>query len=545
MAGKGFSQSGDMSGMSGFFQDNYGEISKILGGVSTASMSFAAGGKAGAIPINAEGGEVVDTPFGLPMELMGPSHAKGGVNINVPQGTDIYSKRLKGPDGKSMADRKKAREKEIAKLEKLVQKNPSDKILKATLEKVKSNNDLVDQEDVSKMQFVQELTGQAQSFANGGTVGTDPTNPTGIPNFWDLINSLTPKYGNKGNSNMIDEVVIQAPKRGPMDTTLNGIMLPETSITDPGINSTVPIIGGIASKTSTPGTDTGLGLTLGDTVGMAGSLISTFGPMQNTIRNRRGDTPNINAYKNYGQDGLSKLNESKQYIDQVRDQKLQDLELSRQGTMNRNNGSARGINTLRALNLATDSMANNSRNDIYNQFAQAMQGVLTQEAGMLNDRDSKVMQGDYMRDIADRQDRDNFFSQMGKDISTMGTGVQNLGRNINQVKSREVSSNILNQMYNNFGINTMTGDVKTRATEEINSNPTFYQSANPKVLQGILYGQYVRKGDELFDKNGNKIDPATLNVIGNASTNQDNKYKLNVDANSIYDQYSPFKSGQA
>ena len=123
-------------------------------------------------------------------------------------------------------------------------------------------------------------------------------------------------------------------------------------------------------------------------------------------------------------------------MDQVRDNKLQDLELSRQGTIARNNNSTRSLNTLRALNLATDSSANNTKTEIYNQFAQAMQTILSQEAQMKNEQDKVVMQGEYMKDIADRQDRDKFFSNLAQDISTMGTGLQQTGKHLNTVKTR-------------------------------------------------------------------------------------------------------------
>lgn len=536
MVSQGFGQAGDMSGMGGFLQDNMSEISKLVGTANMASVMATGGSVNSKVPINAEGGEVLDMPFGIPIELMGPSHANGGIDLNVPAGTDVYSKRLKGPDGKTMADRKKAREKKAAQLAKIVENNPSDKLAKATLAKVKSNNEMIDTQDVAKMDFVRNIS--TNKFATGGTVGPGPTYQ--VPEW--LQNLVG--FGNQGTPTDIEEVVIQAPSRKPINTTLNGPILSNGTIEAPQINPinyTAPAT--TVERTVGTGSVDNMGITLGDAIGMGGNLISTFGPMINTIRNREGDTPNINAFKNYGQDGLNKLNQSKQYIDQVRDNKLQDLELSRQGTINRNNNSARGINTLRALNLVTDAMANNTEAEIYNQFAQAMQGIFSQEAGMLNDRDAKVMQGEYMRDLADRQDRDAFFTNLGRDISTMGAGLQVTGKNLNSMKTRGVTSNLLNQMYNQFGVDVMTGEVKAKAIEEINNNPAFYNTASKDALDGILSGQYVRKGNNLYDRQGNQLDPKTLQIITPA-TDKD-KYKLNVDVNSIYDQFSPFNTGQA
>src|SRR6187402_2492274 len=78
--------------------------------------TMALGGMAYGVPINAEGKEA---------ELKGPSHANGGIDLDVPNGTEIFSQRLKGPDGKTMADRKKLREKNIGKIDKLLEETPS------------------------------------------------------------------------------------------------------------------------------------------------------------------------------------------------------------------------------------------------------------------------------------------------------------------------------------------------------------------------------------------------------------------------------------
>ena len=111
MASQGYANgAGGDSGMGKFLKNNMGSINSIVGLGQSASMQ-ATGGTIDRASINAEGGEVVDTPNGVPVELNGPSHASGGIDLEVPQGTEIYSKRLKGEDGKSMADRKKKREK--------------------------------------------------------------------------------------------------------------------------------------------------------------------------------------------------------------------------------------------------------------------------------------------------------------------------------------------------------------------------------------------------------------------------------------------------
>jgi hypothetical protein len=64
----------------------------------------------GKVPVEIEGQEVVETPQGQLFQVQGPSHEQGGIDMSLPEGTDVYSKRIQ-IDGKSMADRKLAREK--------------------------------------------------------------------------------------------------------------------------------------------------------------------------------------------------------------------------------------------------------------------------------------------------------------------------------------------------------------------------------------------------------------------------------------------------
>ena len=49
---------------------------------------------------------MIETPNGMVSQLKGPSHENGGIDLNIPQNSDIYSKRIK-IDGKTIAQRKK------------------------------------------------------------------------------------------------------------------------------------------------------------------------------------------------------------------------------------------------------------------------------------------------------------------------------------------------------------------------------------------------------------------------------------------------------
>jgi hypothetical protein len=195
----------------------------------------------------------------------------------------------------------------------------------------------------------------------------------------------------------------------------------------------------------------GMNINPGDLIGLAGNAVSTFGPLLNTLRNRATDTPNENFFKDFGKEGLEKIKKSQEFADDVRAENLKSLGLKSAAQRNRNRNSARSINTMRALDLATEAQANQTEAQIHTNFAQLMGNLLANEAQALNLQDQVVMGGEQARDLADRQDKDTFATNLGRDIATIGTGLQHTGKDINTIKQQEVMLNLLNQL-SKYGI---------------------------------------------------------------------------------------------
>jgi len=432
MMNKGMSngEGADGKGVAGFLAGNSGTIQSGLNTSQTFANSggFAFGGNVPGSKVEVEGEEVGQTPNGDVMQFSGPSHEAGGIPIALPEGTEIYSKRIK-VDGVSMADRKKKRESKSLSLESLLEKNHTDTLLKNSLSRTKQNNELEEVNDNKIQQLVKMLmegNGDAEQHAYGTPVGPGKRNNE----FSTDIDGFSPYNPNVDMAYRVNEDM-QTIGGSPMSTApldFNAIKADGKK----GSGSTLDdLIGGV---------------TAGDAMGIFGNLYQAFAPARETQKNRAGDTPNINAFKDYGKDGLDVLDESKGYVNQVRDAKLKDLELSRNAAIKSSRNGARGINTSRALNLATDANINNAKSDTYSQFAQEMLGILGQEAGMKNQQDQVVMGGEQGRDLADRQDRDNFFTQTAADKAAIGEGLSKTGGNLNDIKQRKVIENLINQL---------------------------------------------------------------------------------------------------
>ena len=137
------------------------------------AMEFAFGGS---VPVEVEGQEVAETPNGNLIEFEGPNHEQGGVNVDLPGGTDIFSKRLR-VKGKTLAQRKKIREKRLARIQKQLDASPSDAILKKSYERVSAANETEEASDQAYQDQVNAQMNPApveqpqEEFAFGGEVG--------------------------------------------------------------------------------------------------------------------------------------------------------------------------------------------------------------------------------------------------------------------------------------------------------------------------------------------------------------------------------------
>lgn len=520
---------GEGVGENGF---NWGKLLQQGLNVTGGLSQMAYGGEIPQLPVEVEGEEVGETPDGNVMKFKGPSHEQGGIDVNLPEGTEMFSKRIK-VDNVSMADRKSRREKRTLTLEKLLEKNKNDILSRNTLMRTKQVNEKEEEFDKSIQELIKGLLPQEvkeknhlvdinekQKFQGGGTVGFErgskPLNPfikylleENANNSGTIPSLATPgivptkkfsgkklysklkinDYFSDSLNNVLShldlDLNLDDPKSVKNYQKAIGMKKPDGKFGIDTFKATkeqvIPIVSNTykpslinenyktelpkidsATKFYMPGpnlsnkkpVDFNLGtITPGDIISMMGNYVSTFEPMKNTLENRAGDTPNINAFENFGKDGLEAIESQKQYLDDIRDEQLQSLELARAGQLKNNRNSARGLNTMRALDLISDSKINDAQGNVYQQYANQLMQMMAQKAHMENQQDQIVMQGDYQRDLADRQDRDNFYSQMAQDISTKGQGLQEIGYDINKMKEREVRTKLLGQLSRfGFGI---------------------------------------------------------------------------------------------
>lgn len=481
------------------------------------------GGRLSNVPVEVEGDEIGQLPNGGLIDFQGPSHENGGIDALLPEGTTMFSKRIK-IDGKTMADRKKAREKQTAKLEKLNKDNSTDLLIKNAMKrnqevsKAEDDFDLELQGEVAKMfEGTNAENTNNKVKLQGGTGRSGIRNPfvfdpknkehqvdfqnwydtnykgdTGVVPGWGAKSKAAYKthggiynimknqdYQNPVNINEDNQIPAELLRIMPTmedqiasDKLITEFQEPDAGNFDSNIldeedssnnsNWLNKLFGGAGTPT------------VGDALGMYGNLRQAYKPRSLTLEERSGDSPNINAFKDFGKDALKVIEDSKGYVAGIRDEALNDLELARTGSIRRNRNTARGVNTQRALDLASDAGANRAMTDVHSNFAEQIMGILGQQAQMESMQDQMVMQGEEKRDTADRMDRGAFYTNLARDERNIGEALARTGKSANEIKGRGVNENLLNSMTEYANVNVMNGTMSAKEGLEVAGDKNKY-----------------------------------------------------------------------
>lgn len=376
-------------------------------------MKYAQGGN---IPIEVEGGEGIQLPDGRMKEVRGPSHESGGVNVAVPDGTKIYSDRLK-VDGKTMQERKMRRERNLAKLEKLLKSSPNDKLLKATVARTLETTSNEENQDMQLQQAANQILPEPKKkMGMGGRVKYG---------YGDEIDPNDPLYKTPAPMLNYDP---------DFDIGIAGRNTPNTNTTP------------YNRAMKTPVTPYQGQMGVGDYVGLAGNAFNAIAPIINTLNDAKANKPNINRFKTFGRKALEANQTAQGYVAGVKTDANTDIDTQVNSAYARNRNSASSVNTVRALDIATDMTKNKAKNATNDAFAKQMMALLGQESQLSNVRDKYVMTGEQQRDIEDKADKDNFFSNMGQNLTNFGTNVQGIGRSLNVAKSNKVNTNLVSNL---------------------------------------------------------------------------------------------------
>lgn len=447
-------------------------------------------GTGGKVPVEIEGQEVFETPIGQLFKAKGPSHENGGIDMNLPEGTEIFSKRLM-VDGKSMADRKLARENAVKKIEKRSKYNP---IEKNTLKRIKLKNEVEELFDMNIMQaaFNAKNEEDRQKAATGipyltgkkTYLETSKLDEDKLDNQTITLNPRTGLY--EPSDRVLNEPVnklplVEYPKsqhkifsiKGAADLDLHNIAsnpmglkktTPEEVPTENQNNSQFPF-------------------TTGDLLGMLGNAYQAYTNKEAAMSEIATDQPNINPYENFGEDALDANSKAMTYVQQMMDNALRDSGLEANAAQKSGRSMSRSANTARAMDIALSSNKNISDSKIRDVFAQQMMALYGQQAKLENQQDAYVMQGNAQRDANDRADKAARFSTMRDADMGIGKAISGIGANINTAKGRNATGDLLNSMsmFGNYDWKTGKLTASTGLMENMLADGSWKTWKNPNT----------------------------------------------------------------
>lgn len=453
------------------FARNASKWKHAYGGWAGMAQAFAMGGTnkfnryhyatGGNTPIEVEGEEIVELPDGQMQQMQGPSHEEGGIPMNVPQGTKIYSDRL-NIEGQSMQERKSKRERQMKKLDAILAKNPTDALTKNTYKATKQAIDMEDAQDMELQnaanaiysgQMPKRAMGGDIKYANGGTADGGPVDdyfanllgygdvqipyapgqqPSGAePQMKAPFNSLNPE---------LSTPVYRAPVSQP-STALQG--------KTPTLQTrNIPTASG-AEQEYKPAA----GLTTGDYIGLGANVFGAIAPILNTRNAAAARKPNLNRYLGVGKEALDANDLAQSLVGRGKANAQRDLDSSTGTAFARNRMGARGINTQRALDTATQIGRDKAAGQIEQTGNEQLMNLLGQRGQLTNWRDQMQAAGATERDVRDTQDIDNYYSNMAENLANFATQAGNIGRNLNISKGNKDNTALLEQMseYFDFG----------------------------------------------------------------------------------------------
>lgn len=407
------------------------------------------GGQEGAgVPVEVEGNEMGETPDGQLLDFQGPSHEEGGIPVDLPSGTKIYSDRV-AIDGKTMAQRKKARERKINALQKKADKG--DKVAKDTLERYMMTLQKEEELDMNIQQMLNEADATPE-FRNGGRVKYEVgTDAFGVP------------YEKPWWSSSPQESIGLEPSGYKLEDGLKSnnelsykppIFNREAAAIDDANPATgaKPPLGGklknylVDNKDSIGNGLAGITPAIGDAMGIIGNYKQGQAHQKALEDYLRNMTPNTNEFKNFGKEGLKTLDNSKQFARQMGEVQRNEIELARHAATAQNRQTARGVNTMRALDLASQVRANRLDMESYAKEAAQLQAILNQEATMKNNIDDMVMSGEDARLMRDRDDRVNVNNMQLRSNLSKAKALSETGKSVNDIVERTAYLNALNTL---------------------------------------------------------------------------------------------------
>jgi hypothetical protein len=192
-------------------------------------------------------------------------------------------------------------------------------------------------------------------------------------------------------------------------------------------------------------------LTEGDRTGMFGTSVGMYGPAAMTMLNRMETPKNINFFSTFGQDALRTQEEAEGLAGISKDEAYRKNLMRANALRKQLANSARGVGDIRSGQLSAELAEQEGARGILTNYLQGMSGLKGQRAQLQQQIDQTRMGGEYQRDLADRQDIDQYYTNLAENVANASNMIQKQGRDLNVVQyNKDVMA--LSKAYSKYGV---------------------------------------------------------------------------------------------
>ena len=185
-------------------------------------------------------------------------------------------------------------------------------------------------------------------------------------------------------------------------------------------------------------------------VGKAGTFIKGIAPTIFSAIDAFTTKDNVNAYQDYGREGLETLDTAKRDLNISLNQGKNDITNQVAGAKLANNNSTRSLNVARALNLSSDLVGQDAQNKLAAQTTDRRINLDTVIANAENQRDSVVMKGADEKQVRDAEDRSKIISNFSGAAQAIGSSKEHIGKMVNENNYNSDVLTIVNTLFPNI-----------------------------------------------------------------------------------------------
>ena len=184
---------------------------------------------------------------------------------------------------------------------------------------------------------------------------------------------------------------------------------------------------------------------VGDMTKLIGNYLGMTSGIKTAAEQRSSDVTHRNVFANAGKESQKLLDNAKQGIETSKAQAIvKATDVSRGGKRGGRN-SARGVNQMRGLDWLYDTALNQQIAEISANAANQISQIDIQKSGVAMSADQLKGQGEYQAAMANEAAKDAYYTALALGRKDFATGLQQTGKDFNDMKQNKVINNLLSQ----------------------------------------------------------------------------------------------------